>query len=323
MDAPTIAANFVRYSTVKTSYVISAITILFYDYALTLPLEVDRFWNRKRLSWVSALFYVNRYTSLLAHIPVIAEYFWGSYEGLDDRLHICYAFQTYHRYYVMAAQVIIAGLLIARTYALYGQNKWILSLVVAAAAGAMGLGCWAISSSGPPASPMTEYWPPIGCIQTLTDQEAIHLAIAWGGLIAFDMLIYLLTLYKAFGQGMQSGKSVLHIILRDASIYIAVILVANVSNVLTLVIATAGLKGIGATFSNVMASVMVSRLLFNLRDPSLLIITDGDMMTKVVPKSTMQFGLRAEVTSNSTATGSGSQPTVSGQSSGSSPQVPV
>lgn len=38
-------------------------------------MEVERFWPLKGFSWAPLLFYVNRYTSLLAHVPVIVEYF--------------------------------------------------------------------------------------------------------------------------------------------------------------------------------------------------------------------------------------------------------
>lgn len=48
-------------------------------------MEVDRFWSRKGYTWTSFMFYLNRYSTLLAHIPVLMEYFWVSYEEPDDR----------------------------------------------------------------------------------------------------------------------------------------------------------------------------------------------------------------------------------------------
>ncbi|KAF8072079.1 hypothetical protein FPV67DRAFT_1483847 [Lyophyllum atratum] len=51
--------------------------ILYYDYALTLPAEVQRFWSSP-LSWAPSFFYVNRYLALFGHIPVMIQYYWDS-----------------------------------------------------------------------------------------------------------------------------------------------------------------------------------------------------------------------------------------------------
>jgi len=49
------------------------IVILYYDYVLTVQIEIERYWNPQCLTWASALFFVNRYGALLGHIPVIYE----------------------------------------------------------------------------------------------------------------------------------------------------------------------------------------------------------------------------------------------------------
>ena len=48
--------------------------ILYYDFILTLPLEVERYWTGS-YSWASTFFFVNRYMSVLSHGPVIYEFF--------------------------------------------------------------------------------------------------------------------------------------------------------------------------------------------------------------------------------------------------------
>lgn len=50
--------------------------ILYYDYALTLPMEIDRFWATRSISWASGFFYLNRYLTLLGHIPLVV---WQAY----------------------------------------------------------------------------------------------------------------------------------------------------------------------------------------------------------------------------------------------------
>ncbi|KAI0351648.1 hypothetical protein OH77DRAFT_1410658, partial [Trametes cingulata] len=51
-----------------------AFSILYYDYILTLQDEVERYWGSK-VSAISVLFFINRYLSLFAHIPVIIEFY--------------------------------------------------------------------------------------------------------------------------------------------------------------------------------------------------------------------------------------------------------
>ncbi|KAF9220808.1 hypothetical protein BS17DRAFT_303322 [Gyrodon lividus] len=55
---------------------IVSLAILLYDYVLTLEREVCLFWGRPRLSWAFGLFIVNRYITLLVHVPHVVETFW-------------------------------------------------------------------------------------------------------------------------------------------------------------------------------------------------------------------------------------------------------
>ncbi|EMD32021.1 hypothetical protein CERSUDRAFT_77624 [Gelatoporia subvermispora B] len=69
--------------------------LLYYDYLLMLPTEVDVFWMRlTRISIASALVITNRYLSLLGSIPAIFEYFGD-----------------------MSDDAVVAALLILRTFA--------------------------------------------------------------------------------------------------------------------------------------------------------------------------------------------------------------
>jgi hypothetical protein len=50
-----------------------SLAILYYDYALTFAREVEYFWpNPYRMgSWVSAVFFLNRYFAIFGHIPIL------------------------------------------------------------------------------------------------------------------------------------------------------------------------------------------------------------------------------------------------------------
>ncbi|KAI1790894.1 hypothetical protein LXA43DRAFT_890138, partial [Ganoderma leucocontextum] len=60
------------------------VALLFYDFILTLPHEAERFWTGRR-SWASVFFFLNRYTAILFHIPVIYEIFYVMPESVSQQ----------------------------------------------------------------------------------------------------------------------------------------------------------------------------------------------------------------------------------------------
>jgi hypothetical protein len=52
------------------------LVILYYDHALTLHMEIQRFWIRGSFTWATFFFFLNRYLAFLGHIPVIVQSFW-------------------------------------------------------------------------------------------------------------------------------------------------------------------------------------------------------------------------------------------------------
>ena len=51
-----------------------SLAVLYFDYALTFGMEVERFWKRE-FSTASFGFFLNRYLAVFAHIPIIYEFF--------------------------------------------------------------------------------------------------------------------------------------------------------------------------------------------------------------------------------------------------------
>ena len=49
--------------------------ILYYDYFLTLPKEVEGYWRTRSHSWASIVFLANRYVALLGHLPLFYDFF--------------------------------------------------------------------------------------------------------------------------------------------------------------------------------------------------------------------------------------------------------
>ncbi|TBU52546.1 hypothetical protein BD310DRAFT_952655 [Dichomitus squalens] len=96
-------------------------TILYYDFLLTFPQEVERYWTGVR-SWASFFFFLNRYMSVVCYVPFAYEF----YADMPEPL--------YHRLLLASTQCVAAVLLMLRTYALYNRNRKVMALLSSMAA---------------------------------------------------------------------------------------------------------------------------------------------------------------------------------------------
>jgi len=153
-----------------------------------------------------------------------------------------------------------------RTYALYERSKRVLVLMVAFSVAVIVVCFWStLVKSGKSGDNLGLY---IGCTFAVTDSQNVAFMIAWGAMSVFDCMIFLLTLYKALTHR-STEIHLLTVLLRDGSIYFGVMVVCNVSNILTFVFGGPYTRGVAATFTNIISSIMISRLMLNLRDPAL------------------------------------------------------
>ncbi|KAG8712033.1 hypothetical protein FRC08_015121 [Ceratobasidium sp. 394] len=108
----------------------------------------------------------------------------------------------------------------------------------------------------------------VGCIMTGRGE---YLAAFWLAPLAMDTVITTLTVFKTLKYLRQQHGHIelVKIILRDGLLYFAVILVANLSNCLVYYLAPPDLKVIGASFSQIITIMMISRLQLNLRSDSI------------------------------------------------------
>ncbi|TBU39216.1 hypothetical protein BD309DRAFT_993908 [Dichomitus squalens] len=96
-------------------------TILYYDFLLTFPEEVERYWTGV-WSWASFFFFLNRYMSVVCYVPFAYEF----YADMPEPL--------YHRLLLASTQCVAAVLLMLRTYALYNRNRKVMVLLSSMAA---------------------------------------------------------------------------------------------------------------------------------------------------------------------------------------------
>ncbi|KAJ7773831.1 hypothetical protein B0H16DRAFT_1510147 [Mycena metata] len=241
---------------------LAAFTILFYDYCLTVDQEVLAYWGAAR-TWARSLFYVNRYVSIGASLPVVVEYFWTTEN--PKKTAICYALQIYHQYFAIVAQIFVAAMLIMRTYALYDRSRRILVVCLAVAASAAIIGAYIIFSGKKKPDDLHNIIIRVGCPSGLDAEQGRRIGYAWTGMLAFDLVIFGFTLAKALAVSRQQRGGLLALLARDGSLYFLVIVASNSGNIISCMYAGPYTRGVVTTFTNIISSVMISRLMLNLR----------------------------------------------------------
>jgi len=250
-DAPSLLQ--VHRSLSAVSYV-----ILYYDYLITLATEIEHFWPPEhRITWPSFLFFCNRYVTLLGSIPVVLVEFYG-----HENFEICALLQAYHHYYITTIQFLVAVLCTMRVSALYHNNRYVVGLLVLMVIGTIAISIWALpfhsSSRGLTGGVL-------GCHAMVPQSAGAHLAVNWSALVVFDFTVFCLTLYKALRIGWKHPGTLFHVLLRDGALYFVVLFFSNLSSIMTWLCAPPLLKGIASALSNMVSSVLISRLTLNLR----------------------------------------------------------
>jgi len=261
-----------------------AFSILYYDYLLTVTSEVERYWiplaggssPRHVFTWTTFLFLFTRYLGILGHIPVGMEMFWPIHTSF------CNVLTTYHQCFSVVVQVSIGAILILRTYALYSRRIWVLWLTCSIAALTIGMGAYAIVQKHTSAAPDP---PPInlGCNFTISTSQGHYIALAWSGMLLFDIVVFILTLRKAVALRKTGRRSLTDIFFRDGTVYFGCMAIANLSNILTYLLGPPLIKGLTTTLTNVVSLILISHLMLNIRDPKL-----GGSDSQTIPGASMQ-----------------------------------
>ncbi|KAJ7238241.1 hypothetical protein C8J57DRAFT_1374192 [Mycena rebaudengoi] len=158
-------------------------------------------------------------------------------------------------------------MLILRTYALYEHNKRLLAVMLIITSVVIIVGLWAvIAGKGVDTSNNLQLY--IGCNYPVGHSQGISQASAWAGVAVFDCMIFFLTLNKVFHRH-RDGMGIITVLLRDGSVYFGVMVISELSNILTLVLGSPYTRGFATTFTSIISSIMISRLMLNLRDPAL------------------------------------------------------
>jgi hypothetical protein len=135
--------HFCNISRELNYFVVSPITLLYYDYILTFNTEVLRIWSPLRCNWGTVLFLLNRYVVIFGYIPIVAELFIP-----NSKEKQCYIIQTYHQCLSIIIQGIVTGMstwfsvyslltsypplaiMIVRVHALWERSRAILAITL-------------------------------------------------------------------------------------------------------------------------------------------------------------------------------------------------
>ncbi|KAL4068467.1 hypothetical protein V8B97DRAFT_1888049 [Scleroderma yunnanense] len=272
-------------------------TLLVYDYTLTLRREVELFWEKPRYSWGFSLFVANRYITILDHALQVTYSFWSPeiYSNFSFRVR-CGPLRVAFQSIILVVQIIGGVIMIMRVHALYAGNRCILIFLVAVALGVIIFGAWALVAHAPTS---LDYIPPsqmsrVGCPDSgyISSEQGIYLAAGWSGQLVFDLIVFLLTIVQSLRFRQARSRSIINILIRDGSLYFAIICAVNVANITVLLVGTVSYKisremnrnlypfqnftkGVTGSFTNVISSIMISRLMLNLRDPKIAESTFG------------------------------------------------
>ncbi|KAF9038700.1 hypothetical protein BJ165DRAFT_1499820 [Panaeolus papilionaceus] len=232
----------------------AAYVMLVYDHLLTLQDEVEHIW-KKKLTLGTILFLLNRYGALFSVIIVIIAYndqSWGEKS--------CHNFVIYEAAVVIALVGICELIMILRVYALYECSKTMLSVLLSMLLGHIVVTIVAARKGF--ALPL-----PPGLTACILSGSSFIFASFWIIPLIMDSTMFGLTMWR--GRGYFRARSftsrVMHILLRDGAIYFFAIFSANIIGFLIFMLSPVDLKYIGATFGQCITSVMVSRLMMNLK----------------------------------------------------------
>ncbi|KAJ7205331.1 hypothetical protein B0H12DRAFT_457149 [Mycena haematopus] len=242
-------------------------TIVVYEYILTFQLEVSRYWGTG-LTWGTAFFYLNRYSALFGTVPLL--YGISLITTDPSQVGVCKGLQHYHEYFALLSQILVAVMLIMRTYALYERNKYVLASMVCVTLCVIGFALYILlrGTGRDTLDPRLKALA-LGCPAPTPHDMNIRTGAAWGGMLVFDVMIFLLTIYKALWYD-RRRRNLFSVMFRDGSVYFGIMIAVNIGNIITYTQGGPIISGSGTTFVNVVSSVMLTRLMLNLRDPRIL-----------------------------------------------------
>ncbi|KAJ7230779.1 hypothetical protein C8J57DRAFT_1582852 [Mycena rebaudengoi] len=298
------------------SVVLASLVLLIYDHTLTLATEVKFIWAgklRPSIYWFLGL----RYIGLVANITNSVIYFadlspevrvplFSSVQVLNDlfsavciRIDIysfvlkfphssCVKMQISWKVLLVSQEVLVECTLIMRVFAMYDRNWWILIFLLAVFAPWPALAVWDTIKLG---QPQIFSVPGIsGCALIVPRTSTFRLAGGWESQIACDILVFLLTVRRAYVQRETYPRyagTLLWRMTTDGAGYFCIIIIANVANLVTFYLGDILLAGFLSWFVTSLSIVLLARLMLNLHEAAAVGMTTEEPNT--IELETLRF----------------------------------
>ncbi|KAF9778768.1 hypothetical protein BJ322DRAFT_491912 [Thelephora terrestris] len=253
----------------RTNHYLTSIslTLLYYDYALTFDREFRLFWSRRTIGqWGSVLFFVNRYCGVLGHVPVFIQMFPRPKSVL---YHLCKPEYLYHEILAVVMQLVIGLTFITRTYALYDRSPLVLAGLMSLALTSVAIGGYMMSQGRELAMDPELPEGSVGCLNGLSWTRSWRLAAAWCSVMIFDLVVAIMTLLRTMkiSRRSRADHMLTYVLMRDGALYFTVMCLVSLFNIITFLFGSEITRGDVTTTANILGCVLVSRLMFNLREP--------------------------------------------------------
>ncbi|TBU55118.1 hypothetical protein BD310DRAFT_714735 [Dichomitus squalens] len=238
---------------------LASCVMLFYDITITFGDEVERIW-KQRFTGATVLWFLNRYLSPLGYIVIIV-----SFQDPNWSKAACQHYVLYPEVLKVFTTTAVGIIFILRLYSIYAKSNTVLYGFTTLLALELAVKIWAFTDGT-----MLQLPPGfVGCILTGRSAPGDRLIYTWVAELVFDSCVFFATLYRTiqlyrrtvFGE----ARSLITVVMRDGIMYFAAIFFSNLVTVLIFIFAPNDLKVINASFSTLITSLMVSRLMLNLR----------------------------------------------------------
>lgn len=236
---------------------VAGLGVLIFDYFLTLEPEVRWTWNR-RWNVTRVLFVISRYMAFVA--AGMTSYAAIATRANQDCSRFGSASNAIHIISIVAAE----GLLILRTYVFWKQNKKLLAVLLVLAA--ISIAC-AVSITqvvnNVAAAPVDPSAPPTS---NCTFQAGRSSAIQYGFLVAYELLLMSLTVFKRYQDYRDSNSRLVRAVFEGGVRYMTAIISVSVLNILIMSVVPASYDEMMDVPQLVIHSMLASRVLFSLRE---------------------------------------------------------
>ncbi|KAH9981111.1 hypothetical protein BGW80DRAFT_309032 [Lactifluus volemus] len=251
------AAEYAYMAYLTTMFRISGIAIQYYDYVLTLSREIQFLWPpHNKQGWYTMACLLNRYLPLFGHLSFFITFL------VPGDISVCQGLHVFHQGFMILSQALACALCLVRVYALFDRSRIVLGFLMGIILGAVINACLLMAAiHGDRFILIYGFY---GCNQMTSTPGGLYAALAWTGVLIFDLAIFSLTLYKAFEIG--RGGRLWNVIVRDGTMYFLVLSIMNLGNILMLRFSPPLLKTSTSILTNVISNTLVSRLVLNLRE---------------------------------------------------------